>query len=130
MKVKTITDGCGGNAYHSLPRNKGVFAAAAVFSAIAGTALAANPPAGPNIPTGPNIDERPCRSQDAYCRGYVAGILDSLRISGRVCLPDAVPPPRVEFIVRDWLALNPSLVSQAGAELIANALEKSFPCKR
>lgn len=118
MKVRSMSDSCGGNAYHSLPRNKGVFAAAMLFSLVAGMAQAAN------------IDERPCRSQDAYCRGYVAGILDSLRISGRVCLPDAVPPPRVEFIVRDWLALNPSLVSQAGAELIANALEKSFPCKR
>ncbi|MBX3453963.1 Rap1a/Tai family immunity protein [Ferrovibrio sp.] len=96
-----------------------------LFSAIVGAAIA-----GGAVAAGPNIDERPCRSQDAYCRGYVAGILDSLRISGKVCLPDAVPPPRVEFIVRDWLALNPSLVSRSGAELIAGALEKSFPCKR
>lgn len=98
------------------------------------TAAAAEPqkPAAampaPNVSV-PNVDERPCRSRDAYCQGYVAGILDSLRIAGSVCLPEAVPAPRVEFIVRDWLALNPSLVSQAGAELIANALRKSFPCK-
>ena len=77
----------------------------------------------------PSLDERPCRSRDAYCQGYVAGILDSLRIAGSVCLPEAVPPLRVEFIVRDWLALYPTLLSQAGAELIANALRKSFPCK-
>ncbi len=77
----------------------------------------------------PSLDERPCRSRDAYCQGYVAGILDSLRIGGKVCLPAAIPPPRVEFIVRDWLALHPSLISQAGAELIASALQKSFPCK-
>lgn len=127
MKVSSMFDNDGGNAYHSLLRNKGVFAAALAFSVFAAPVLAANPPASPPAA---NIDERPCRSQDAYCRGYVAGILDSLRISGRVCLPDAVPPPRVEFIVRDWLALHPSLVSQAGAELIASALEKSFPCKR
>ncbi|WP_428246862.1 Rap1a/Tai family immunity protein [Ferrovibrio sp.] len=92
-------------------------------------AAAAAEPQKPALTPAPNVDERPCRSRDAYCQGYVAGILDSLRIAGSVCLPEAVPAPRVEFIVRDWLALNPSLVSQAGAELIANALRKSFPCK-
>lgn len=59
----------------------------------------------------------------------MAGILDSLHVAGRVCLPDALPPPRIQNTVRDWLAGHPQLVSQAGAELIANALMKSFPCK-
>lgn len=111
----------------ALWRNKGKLMLA--FFMLPLTAAAAEQQKPATAMPAPNVDERPCRSRDAYCQGYVAGILDSLRIAGSVCLPEAVPAPRVEFIVRDWLALNPSLVSQAGAELIANALRKSFPCK-
>jgi len=74
-------------------------------------------------------DDPPCRSQDAYCRGFVAGLLESLRIAGRVCVPEAVSTSRVEIIVRDWLALNPKLVAQGGSEVISAALIKSFPCR-
>jgi len=114
----------------ALWRNKGKLTLAFFLLALPALPVRAAEPAKPtqNQPA-QNVDERPCRSRDAYCQGYVAGILDSLRIAGNVCLPDAMPGPRVEFIVRDWLALNPALVSQAGAELIANALRKSFPCK-
>lgn len=74
-------------------------------------------------------NDPPCRSEDAYCRGFVAGMLESLRIAGRVCVPEAVSTPRVEIIVRDWLALNPGLVMRGGAETISAALIKAFPCK-
>lgn len=115
---------------HALWRNKGRLTLALFLLALpAAPARAAELAKTAQSQPAQDVDERPCRSRDAHCQGYVAGILDSLRIAGNVCLPDAVPGPRVEFIVRDWLALNPTLVSQAGAELIANALRKSFPCK-
>ncbi len=125
------------NASLALWRNKGKLAAALIFAVLPLLASAqprpAAPPAGQPAPppaaVEPNVDEKPCRSRDAYCQGYVTGILDSLRIAGNVCLPEAVGAPRVEFIVRDWLSLHPTLVSQAGAEVIGNALRKSFPCK-
>jgi|GEM_PF-4946172 len=120
------------NASLALWRNQGKLAAVVIFCVLPSLAAAqprAAVPAEPPKAVEPNVDEKPCRSRDAYCQGYVTGILDSLRIAGNVCLPDAVGAPRVEFIVRDWLSLHPTLVSQAGAEVIANALKKSFPCK-
>lgn len=59
--------------------------------------------------------------------GYLAGVLDTLRESRRVCFQDCMC--EIDKLVDKHLADHPELTDRPAIEWLAPLMERSFPCK-
>lgn len=88
--------------------------------------------------TGPSLLGA-CEAQDAlqqaYCRGYIGGIVDAVVASGRrspvtACIPPSVSRDQIIAISIEYLRDHPRETrSYAGAVLILEAIRKAYRCR-
>jgi Rap1a immunity proteins len=72
---------------------------------------------------------------EGMCYGYVVGITDALgggaSIAGSsACIPVGVKIRQVMDIAKQFLTAHPEKRQNAADGLVAEALERAFPCKR
>lgn len=62
-----------------------------------------------------------------HYRGYLAGVLDTVRKSDRICFDDCMC--EIDKMVDKHLAEHPELPDRPAVEWLVPLLEKTFPCK-
>ena len=78
------------------------------------------------------------QAKQAYCLGYVAGVIDLQRdaqstdpalIAIKLCVPRGVTLKQVADVVVDYLRRNPKSRHNTAASLVELALMRAWPCK-
>ena len=68
-------------------------------------------------------------SGEAMFRGYVAAIQD-LNNGVSICVDENVRLSQAAAVVQKYFSENPQLWHLAASQLVFNALQRSFPCKK
>ena len=67
---------------------------------------------------------------ESIATGYVAGVVDSFDGIGIFCAPVGITLLQLVAIVKKYLEENPERWHITASKLVAEALQKSFPCKK
>jgi Rap1a immunity proteins len=65
----------------------------------------------------------------AYCLGYVAGVMDAIANYDLICVPPHVNLEQVQDIVVKYLHEHPESRHYSAASETTLALQQAFPCK-
>ena len=65
---------------------------------------------------------------DAFCFGYVMGIVDHAMNDDVICVPNGVKAAQLPGVVKLWLRQHPESWHYAADSLVVNALNEKFPC--
>jgi hypothetical protein len=71
--------------------------------------------------------------QKSECRGYVAGVVDTLKYVGKngkyeICISDLVSRGQLRDIAKKYLENHPEMRHYLGWVLVYNSMRDAFPC--
>lgn len=77
---------------------------------------------------------RPLQSiNDYFFAGYARGLVEGIALAGKglhFCPADSVDLRQLETTTQNFIQQHPDQSKSAGYDVVMNALERAFPCKR
>ena len=64
------------------------------------------------------------------CVGIILGVEDNAHYDKKICVPKNIGMKERATVVRDYVATQPTRMTEAFASLVFDALVKKWPCKK